>query len=73
MVRGARRVIAVEGCFLQCATRMMQGVLPGFEPEIVLADGLYQFDETLFGVDEMSDAELSAHAQTVALQLAARL
>jgi len=73
LVRDAERLIAVEGCFLKCATRMMQGVIDGLEPEVVVADGLIEFDTTLFGVDEMPEYEIRAHAVNVAEQLAARL
>lgn len=73
LVGNAPRLIAVEGCFLECATRMMQGVLDGLAPEVVLADTLYDFDRNLFGIDEMPEAEIAAHARTVARKLAAAL
>ncbi|WP_319580301.1 putative zinc-binding protein [uncultured Methanospirillum sp.] len=50
LVRRSERSIVIEGCFVSCATRIMQGVLPDLNPEVVLADTLY--DECLpFGID----------------------
>ena len=66
MVKNAQKVIAIEGCFIKCASRMMKGVIPELNPEIVIADGLYDFDKKLFGINEMSSEEISIHAETVA-------
>ncbi len=73
LVRNASRVVAIEGCYLECATRMMKGVIPELEPEIVVADSLYEFDRSLFGIEEMPEAELSEHARRLAQAIAARL
>jgi uncharacterized metal-binding protein len=73
LVRSAARVIALEGCFLTCSSRMMRGVIGDLEPEIIIADRLYEFDRRLFGVDEMPCAEMEMHAQTVAAKVAERL
>ncbi|EMG37454.1 DGC domain containing protein [Desulfocurvibacter africanus PCS] len=71
LVRGAPRLIAIEGCFIKCATRMMQGVLDSIEPEVILADQLYEFDRNLFGIDEMDEAEIRRHALDVAGKISA--
>lgn len=73
LVRNARRVIALEGCFLNCSSRMMRGAVGELEPEIIIADRLYDFDRRLFGIDEMPPAEIEAHARTVAERVAERL
>jgi len=73
LVRRAPKVIAMEGCFLKCATRMMQGVLEGLEPEVVITDTLVEFDRNLFSADEMPEVEIMGHALNVAEQIAARL
>ncbi len=73
LVRNAPKVIALEGCFLNCSSRMMRGVIGDLEPEIIVADRLYDFDRRLFGIDEMPRAEIEAHARTVAGQVAERL
>ncbi len=71
LVKNAEKVIALEGCFIKCASRMMSGVIKKFDPEIVIADKLYDFDRNLFGVDEMPDKKIKAHATSVARQIAA--
>jgi uncharacterized metal-binding protein len=73
LARNAGRFVAIEGCFLECATRMMKGVVPGLQPEVVIADRLYDFDRNLFGIDEMPESQLNAHAQEVAKAVAVRL
>lgn len=73
LTRRAHRVIAIEGCFLECAARMMKGVIPELEPEVVIADKLYDFDRSLFGIDEMSEDELRIHAEAVAAKIHATL
>lgn len=73
LARNASRIVAIEGCFLECATRMMKGVVPGLQPEVVIADRLYEFDRKLFGIDEMAEPQLNAHAREVAQAVAVRL
>ncbi|OGU06533.1 MAG: hypothetical protein A2075_08275 [Geobacteraceae bacterium GWC2_58_44] len=73
LVRHARRVIALEGCFVNCASRMMNGVIEELAPEVIIADQLYDFDRKLFGVEEMPPAEIQAHAGSVARKIAAAL
>jgi len=73
LVRNAQRVIAMEGCFLKCATRMMQGVLEGLEPEVVITDSLIDFDRNLFSADEMPEVEIMRHALNVAEKIASEL
>ncbi len=73
LVRNAKRVIALEGCFINCASRMMKGVISGFEPEVIAADNLYDFDRGLFGIDEMTEDEIRLHSQNVAQKILASL
>jgi uncharacterized metal-binding protein len=73
LARNASRLIAIEGCYLECATRMMKGVIPDLEPQVVVADSLYEFDRSLFGIEEMPEAELNEHSREVARAIAARL
>jgi len=68
-----KRIVAIEGCFIECASRMTKGVVPELKPEVVIADGLYDFDRKLFGIDEMEKFELNAHSREVATAIAARL
>lgn len=73
LVRNAGKAIALEGCFIKCASRMMAGVVPKFNPEIIIADKLYDFDRNLFGIDEMSEDQIKIHAKEVAKKIAKRL
>ncbi len=73
LARNGSQIVAIEGCFLECATRMMKGVLPGVQPEVVIADRLYDFDRSLFGFEEMPEPQLNEHAREVARVIAARL
>lgn len=72
LVRKATRLIALEGCFVNCSSRMMNGVIEGLEPEVIIADQLYDFDRKLFGVEEMSTGDIQSHASTVAEKIAVR-
>jgi uncharacterized metal-binding protein len=73
LVRNGARVIALEGCFIECASRMMKGVVPGFEPEVIIADQLYDFDRSLFGINDLPEEKIRAHAETVAKKVLDRL
>jgi uncharacterized metal-binding protein len=73
LVKNGKRVIALEGCFIECASRTMKGVIPDLNPEIIIADELYQFDCNLFGINEMPEAEINCHAMKVAQQVVAGL
>ena len=65
LVRRSDKSLAIEGCFVSCASRMMQGVLPDWNPEVILADTLY--DESLpFGIDEVPDEKFATCARQVA-------
>jgi uncharacterized metal-binding protein len=69
LVREARRLIAIEGCFIRCATRMMAGVVPDLKPEVVVADDHYDLDPIPFGINELSNHD----ANRCALQLARKI
>lgn len=72
LVRKATSLIALEGCFVNCSSRMMKGVIEDLEPEIIIADKLYDFDRNLFGIEEMPPEEILVHAQTVARKIAVK-
>jgi len=73
LVRDAGRVLALEGCPVDCASRMMAGVIPGLTPEVVNVSKLYEFDRSLFGIEEMAPEEIRVHARTAAEKVAERL
>jgi uncharacterized metal-binding protein len=68
LVRRAEKVIAIEGCFISCAARMMEGVLPELRPTIVRADQIYDIDLP-FGIDEVPDEMFTVYAYRVAEQV----
>jgi uncharacterized metal-binding protein len=70
LARNAGRLIAIEGCFIQCATRMMQGAIPGLKAEVVLADDHYELEPMPFGLDELSEQDANTCAQKVASHIA---
>jgi len=69
LVKNAKKIIAIEGCFIKCASRMMSGVIKKFNPEIIIADKFYDFDKNLFGIDEMSEDKIKVHATKVARKI----
>ena len=68
LVRRAEKVIAIEGCFINCSSRMMEGVIPELRPEIVRADLCYNLDLP-FGIDEIPDEMFTVYAYKVAEQV----
>lgn len=73
LVRNAPRVVALEGCFVNCSSRMMNGAVEGLNPEVINVDLLYDFDRKLFGIEEMPSEQIEAHARTVAQKIAGTL
>jgi uncharacterized metal-binding protein len=73
LARNGARVIALEGCFIECASRMMKGVIPELKPEVIIADRLYNFDSSLFGIDEMPEDQIKVHTEEVARKVLDRL
>ena len=51
----------------------MKSVIGEFEPEVIVADKLYDFDRNLFGIDEMSEDEIKIHSEEVAKKIVERL
>jgi hypothetical protein len=68
-VRGAPRVVVLEGRLIDCAPRMMNGVLPEVSIEVIRSDQLARFDRQLLGSDPMPDAQIRACARQTALEL----
>jgi len=73
LVGNAKRVIALEGCFIQCSSRMMKGVINGLEPEVIVADRLYDFEKKLFGVEEVTESQIKTYAEEVAGKIVQKL
>lgn len=63
LVKSAPKVVALEGCFIECSSRMMKGAIDGLDLEVIITDGLCDFDKSLFGIDQMPEDEIKACAQ----------
>ncbi len=72
-VRGAERVVVVDGCFLRCQARQMRGMLG--PDQLVEIDVLpfYNRWTDRFAIDDVPEAERSAVADAVAQRLVAQL
>jgi uncharacterized metal-binding protein len=66
LVRNAKKILALEGCFTDCASRTMRAVLPEIKPIIIETDKLAVFDKSLFGIDEIEHDEIIKAAKSVA-------
>ena len=69
LVQRANRVFILDGCGMACATRLAKGAFPDLEPEVVFTDRLFEYDQNLFGVDEMPDSQINSNAGKVAEQV----
>ena len=69
LVQAAERVLILDGCGMACATRLTKGAFPDLKPQVVFTDRLFEYDQNLFGVNEMDDTEISANARKVADQV----
>lgn len=73
LVKNSKRVIVLEGCYIECASRMMAGVIEDFAPEVIIVDKLYDFNKKLFAITDMSEDEIKTHAKTVANRVVERI
>jgi uncharacterized metal-binding protein len=69
LVQKADRVLVLDGCGMACGTRLTKGAFQDLEPEVICTDKLFEYDQDLFGVDEMPDSQISANARKVAEQV----
>ncbi len=68
LVRRANRVLAIEGCHIDCASRMMLGVLPELDAQVIRANEFYRHSLP-FGIEEVSEELLAELANTAAGQI----
>lgn len=66
LVERAARVVVVDGCPLVCGTRLAKAAFPKKDFNVVVANSLYEGDDELFGVNELGDEDIDAHAREVA-------
>lgn len=71
LVDRADTVLMLDGCGMACGTRLFKGAFPDRRPTVAFTDGMFEFDTTLFGVNEIAEAELRQHAGTVAARVVA--
>ena len=74
LIQRTGKVLFVEGCALKCSSRLVKGALDiKAKMDIIIADQMYDFDRTLFGIDEMPEEEIKSHAEEIAKELVERL
>jgi len=73
LVRNAAKVYALEGCYIKCASRMMKGVIEELNPEIIIVDGLYDFDKKLFGINEVTEQQIKEYAKIAANKIVEKI
>lgn len=69
LVKNSARVIALEGCPIECGSRMMKGVIDNFNPEIIIVDKLCDFDKKLFAINDLSEIQIKELAHTAATKI----
>jgi uncharacterized metal-binding protein len=73
LINRAPRVIAIEGCPLECGTNILRKRLPDLETIVVDASQLFEFNRSkYFEIFDMTRKELEDHAKTVANTVAER-
>jgi len=69
MVRSAKRVIALEGCLIECTSRMIKGVIPNLEAEIIIVDKYYEFNRNLFAINDVSEDEIKKYSDEATINI----
>lgn len=69
LVRRADKVIVIEGCFINCASRMMEGAITNLKPIVIDANELYSVDLP-FGINEVPEHQLTDYAKVAAESIA---
>jgi uncharacterized metal-binding protein len=73
LVQNAKKVVVLEGCFVKCASRTMNGVIVDFNPQIILTDTIARFDKNIFGANELSENDISKITREAAEKIAAMI
>lgn len=73
LVRNAKHVLALEGCPIRCASRMMRAHFSDLVVDVVVTDALCEFDRSLFRLDALPASAIRALASTVADQVRDRM
>ena len=73
LVQQAPRVLFLEGCLVQCASRLFSGFVLEGEATVLYTDRLVEFDQGLFASHEVPEAEIAALAKTAAKEVFRRV
>jgi uncharacterized metal-binding protein len=73
LLRNAAQVVFLEGCPIACASRSLEAVVPGMDRLIFFTDSLADFDEDLFGIDELEGEKIKAISRAVAEKILAEI
>lgn len=66
LLQKADNVIIIEGCALKCGYRLLKAAIPTMKANSLIADEMYDFNRSLYGIDEMEDENIKIHAYQVA-------
>jgi len=73
VARYAPLTLVLDGCSIQCGSRVLRSAVKGISTVNLMADRLYRFNRELVEIREMPSAEIDRHALTVARKAAARI
>lgn len=73
LVKNAQKLVALEGCPVECGSRMISGISDEIRPKVIRTDSLADFDKSLFGINELSEEKINKLSYDVALQIAEKL
>lgn len=72
LLKSSPKVVAVEGCFLQCGTEIIKKRFAQFNPEIIVASDYYKPRSDYFEIFEIPADELEEHSNSVANEIRKR-
>jgi uncharacterized metal-binding protein len=72
-VKNAEKVVILDGCGIKCGTRMLDGVVENFNPQIICTDTIAEFNKGLFGISEMTSDEIDLVSRNAAEKILKKL
>jgi len=57
VVRRFARAIVLEGCSIQCASRLLHDLLPKVDLEVIPVDQFYKLEGNPFGIEDVKPAK----------------
>ena len=58
LLRSLENLVVIEGCSLKCGSRLIQAVTPREDMKVELISSYCDWDKKLFGINEISQAEV---------------